>query len=66
MYSTIHQEIPGQIAKNKSQTYFCNEQEKQAWARETGGHTRGGLSVTVSCARSVHGVGHRGRCCPGT
>ena len=34
MYSTIHQEIPGQIAKNKSQTYFCNEQEKQAWARE--------------------------------
>ena len=40
--TTILTRSPGQIAKNKSQTYFCNEQEKQAWARETGGHTRGG------------------------
>ena len=43
--TTILTRSPGQIAKNKSQTYFCNEQEQQAWARETDGHTRGGHIV---------------------
>ena len=47
--TTILTRSPGQIAKNKSQTYFCNEQEQQAWARETGGHTRGG-HITIIAA----------------
>lgn len=39
--TTILTRSPGQVEKNKSQTFFCNEQEQQAWARETGGHTKG-------------------------